>query len=182
MGALPGGVDKEKRPPKGGGRAAVSRGVTGGKQATLLMCLRVRHGPEGTAVFYEAPKGGAGAGGAKVLVPSLCDPCPMTRLSRLALPICEGSRQVAQVLPTPASPPPSFLGPRRPELTGPQWAQHTVFLSSQGILTHSQVQSGGLWGCFQLQCPDSSLLSFACASPPSLAGIPCPDSGSSAGR
>lgn len=73
------------------------------------------------SVFYEAPKGGAGAGGAKVLVPSLCDPCPITQLSRLALPTCEGSRQVAQVLPTPASPPPSFLGPRSPELTGPQW-------------------------------------------------------------
>lgn len=64
---LPGERDKEREPPKRKGRTTLSREVTGGKHAALLMCLRVRHRPEGTAVFYEAPKGEAGAGGGKVL-------------------------------------------------------------------------------------------------------------------
>lgn len=74
------------------------------------MCPRGRHGPEGTALFYEAPKGELEQVEIRSWVPGLWDTCPITRLYSLTLPICEGSRQVAQLLPTPASPTPSSLG------------------------------------------------------------------------
>ena len=135
------------------------------------MCLKVTRGPEGTTLFYEAPKRRAGAGGGKIWVPGLQGHCCETPAPSPGFPaslcpsVSEASRwpSCRQHLPVqlPASwgPP-----PRSPEVTSLPQALDAVFFSPWEILTRSQVQGlDDLWGCFQATqffCPPPA--SYTC--------------------